>query len=83
MKGFSSKRIALKVDVLEGRKIHSLQVRPCFFAGNFKGWGSEGVKHYVYFLLLQVMSALCSHKDTDARAHAHTLTNINRFILKP
>ena len=69
MKGFSSKRIALKVDMLEGRKIHSLQARPCFFAGNFKGWGSEGVKHYVYFLLLQVMSA--RHVRTLAPHHHH------------
>ena len=81
VKGFSSKRIALKVDVLEGRKIHSLQVRPCFFAGNFKGWGSEGVKHYVYFLLLPVMSA--RHVRTLAPYHHHhhhqLPVDVNRF----
>ena len=45
MKGFSSKRIALKVDVLEDRKIYCLQARPSGFQpGNFTVWGSEGVK---------------------------------------
>ena len=40
MKGFSSKRIALKIDVLQDR----LRARPCIFQpGNLSGWGSEGV----------------------------------------
>ena len=45
MKGLSSKRIALKVDVLKDRKIYCLQARPCIFKpGNFTDWGSQGVK---------------------------------------
>ena len=44
MKGFSSKRIALKAGVLRDRKIDCLLVRPCIFQpGNFTGSGSEGV----------------------------------------
>jgi len=35
MKGFSSKRIALKIDVIGLENI--------LFGGNFTGWGSEGV----------------------------------------
>ena len=45
MKGFLSKRIALKEDVLQDRKTYCLQARPRIFQpGNFTGWGSEGVK---------------------------------------
>ena len=45
VKGFSSKRMALKVDVLQDREIYSLQARPCIFQPrNITGWGSEGVK---------------------------------------
>ena len=46
VKGFSSERIALKVDVLKDRKLDCLQARrPCVFQpGNFTGWGSGGVK---------------------------------------
>ena len=69
VKGVSSPRIVLKVDVLEGRKTHCLQARPCIFAANVKGWDSEGVKHYVYFLLLPVMSA--PHVRTLAPHHHH------------
>ena len=44
MKGLSSKRIALKVDVLQDRKIDCLQARPYIFQpGNVTGCGSEGV----------------------------------------
>ena len=44
MKGFSSKRIALKTDVT-GWKIYCLQECPCIIRpGNFTGWESEGVK---------------------------------------
>ena len=45
VKGFSSKRIALKADVLlQDRKIYCLQARPCLFQpGRFTGWGSEGI----------------------------------------
>ena len=40
-----SKHIALKVDVLQDRKIYCLKARPCIFQpGNFTGCGSEGVK---------------------------------------
>ena len=47
MKGVSSKRIALsRRDT--GPEIHCLQARTCIFqAGNFTGWGSEGVKQDV------------------------------------
>ena len=45
MKGFSSKRTALTVDVLQDRTIYCLQARPCIFQpGHLTGWGSEGVK---------------------------------------
>ena len=45
VKGFSSKLTALKVDVIQARKMYCLQARPCIFQpGNFTGWGSEGVK---------------------------------------
>ena len=62
--------------MLEGRKTHCLQARPCIFGGNVKGWGSEGVKHYVYFLLLPVMSArhvrtLAPHYHHQHRHHHH------------
>ena len=44
VKGVSSKLTALKVDVLQDRKIYCLQARPSIFQpGNFTGWGSEGV----------------------------------------
>ena len=44
-KGFSSKHIALKVEVLQARKIYFLQARPCIIQrGSFTCWGSEGVK---------------------------------------
>ena len=46
MKGRSSKRVALKVDALQDRKIYCLHARPCIFQpGNFTGWGSERVKN--------------------------------------
>ena len=39
MKGFSSKRIAFKVNALMDQKICCLQARPCIFQpGNFTGW---------------------------------------------
>ena len=45
MKGFSSKRIALKLDGT-GAKIYCLQARSCIFQpGNFTGCGSEGVNY--------------------------------------
>ena len=45
VKRFLPKRIALKVDVLQDRKIYCLQARPCIFQSrNFTGWSSEGVK---------------------------------------
>ena len=35
----------MKVDVLQDRKIHCLQMRPYIFQPrNLTGWGSEGVK---------------------------------------
>ena len=44
MKGFSSKRAALKVDVLQDQETDCLQVRGCITQpGHFTGWGSEGV----------------------------------------
>ena len=44
MKGFLSKRVALKVDVFQVRKIYCLQARPCIFQpGNFTGLGNERV----------------------------------------
>ena len=44
VKGFSSKRIALNVDVLQDRKIYRSGARPCIFQHrNCTGWGSEGV----------------------------------------
>ena len=44
MRGISSKRIALKVDVM-GRKIYCLQACQCIIRpGNSTGWVSEGVK---------------------------------------
>ena len=52
---FSSKHVALKVDVLQDRKIHCLQVCPCIFQPrNFTGWGSEGVNVALVFLLVPV-----------------------------
>ena len=45
VKGFRSKRITLKVEVLQDRKIYCWQARPFIFQpGNFTGRGSEGVK---------------------------------------
>ena len=45
MKGFSSKHVALKVDVLKDWKIYCFQAHPCIFQPrNFTGWGSERVK---------------------------------------
>ena len=44
MKGFSSKRIALKVDVIGPENILLAGASVHHSAGNFKGWGSEGVK---------------------------------------
>ena len=41
MKGFSSKHIALKVDVIGAENI--LITGASFQPGNFTGWGSEGV----------------------------------------
>ena len=39
------KMIALKVDMLQDRKIDCLRARPCIFQpGNFTVWDSEGVK---------------------------------------
>ena len=36
--------MALKVDLLQDRKISSSQARPCFFqSGNLTAWGSEVV----------------------------------------
>ena len=57
VKGFSSKRTALKLDVLQDRKIYCLQALPCVSQqGNFTGWGSEGVnlypKHHAWILIL-------------------------------
>ena len=44
VKGFSSKCIALKADVLQDRKIYCLQACACIFQpGNLTGWGREGV----------------------------------------
>ena len=45
VKGPSSKRVALKADVLQNRNMFSLLPRPCSFQpGNVTGSGSEGVK---------------------------------------
>ena len=45
VKGSPPKRIALKVDLLQDKKIDWLQARLYTFQpGNFTGWGSEGVK---------------------------------------
>ena len=45
MKRFSSKHVALKVDVPQDRKIYCLQMRPYIFQpGNFPDWASDGVK---------------------------------------
>ena len=42
---FSSKHVALGVDVPHARKMYCLQMRPYIFQpGNVTGWGSEGVK---------------------------------------
>ena len=42
VEGLPSKRIALKVDVLQDRKKDCLQARSCIFQpGNVTGWGSE------------------------------------------
>ena len=50
VKGFSSKCIALKVDVLKDRKIYCSQARPCVFqSGNFTGWGFEGVNSPIHW----------------------------------
>ena len=47
MTGFASKRIALKVDVLQEQKMYCLQAPPCIFQpGNFTGWGSEGINGF-------------------------------------
>ena len=44
-----SKRIALKVDVLQDREIHCLQARPCICQpGNFTCWDSEGVNGKIF-----------------------------------
>ena len=49
VQGFPSKRIALKIDVLEDRNIYCLWARPCVFQpGNFTGMGSEGVKQNMF-----------------------------------
>jgi len=54
VKGFSSKRIALKVDVSYDPEIYCLQARPCSFQpGNFIGWDREGVKNNFYVYRLQ------------------------------
>ena len=59
VKGFSSKRTALKVDVLQDRKIYCSQARPCIFQpGNFTGWGSEGVKLCFAELVFALVGAL-------------------------
>ena len=51
MPGLSSKRRALKVDVLQDRKLYCLQARPYIFQpGHFTGWSSEGVKGCVLAL---------------------------------
>ena len=61
MKGFSSKSVALKADVLKDRKIYSAQARPCIFQpGNFKGWGSE-VVNMVSILRPSTFVALMDH----------------------
>ena len=49
MKGFSSKSIALKVDVTQGQKIDcfagmSVHIQP----GNVTGWDSEGVNEELF-----------------------------------
>ena len=45
MKGFSSQRTALKVDVIGAKKYTVLQARPCMSQPRkFTGWGREGVK---------------------------------------
>ena len=45
MKGFSSKRVALKVDVLQDlENILFAEVSVHFQPGHFTGWGSVGVK---------------------------------------
>ena len=37
--------MALKVDVLQDRKIYCLQARPCIYQpGNFTGWAVKGLK---------------------------------------
>ena len=44
MKGFSSKRITLKVDELQDQKIHCLQARRGISrSGNCIGWGVKGL----------------------------------------
>ena len=53
VKGLSSKRTSLKVDVLEDRKIYCSQARPCIFQpGHFTGWGSEGVNGAVVVIVI-------------------------------
>ena len=67
VKGFSSKRIALKVDVLQDRKIDCLQARPSIFQpGNFTGCGGEGVKYSPSLISLVV--------SVDTKHHVYLLT---------
>ena len=49
VKGFSSKHSALKVDVLQDRKIYCFQERPCIFQpGNLTGSSSERVNTKIW-----------------------------------
>ena len=64
MRGFSSKLIALKADVLQDREINCLQARPCIFRpGKFTGCGSEGVKRCTGICLGDVPFITCINKQ--------------------
>ena len=66
MKGFSPKRSALKVEVLEDRKIFCWQARPCIFQpGHLTGWDSEGVK--------RTGTELCGTRSATNAVHASCL----------
>ena len=74
MKEFSSKRIALKVDVIEPENI-LFAARPCILQhGNFTSWGSEGVNCVVHIktaIACQCLARIIADRRVNKRTGLH------------
>ena len=75
MEALSSKRVALKVDVIGPENILFAGASVHLSAENFTGWGSEGVNNRKLIERFWKLKALYILKKNTQRANTHNYTN--------